>query len=81
MGHHEMLLGRALEGRRHQVLVSVKFGAMRGPDHAFLGVDGRPVAVKNFLAYTLQRLKTDYVDVYRLTRLDPNVPVEDTITE
>jgi aryl-alcohol dehydrogenase-like predicted oxidoreductase len=79
MGHNEMLIGRALEGRRDKVLLSVKFGAMRGPDHAFIGIDGRPAAVKNFLAYSLQRLKTDHIDVYRLSRLDPKVPVEETI--
>jgi aryl-alcohol dehydrogenase-like predicted oxidoreductase len=79
MGHNEMLLGRALEGRRHQVLLSVKFGALRTPTGAFTGVDGRPEAVKNFAAYSLQRLKTDYIDIYRLTRLDPSVPIEDTV--
>src|ERR1039457_5198952 len=78
MGHNEMLIGRALEGRRHEVLLSVKFGAMRSPDGAFIGVDGRPQAVKNFAAYTLQRLKTDHIDIYRLARVDPNVPIEDT---
>ncbi len=56
MGHNEMLIGRALKGRRDQALLSVKFGAMRGPDHSFIGIDGRPQAVKNSLAYSLQRL-------------------------
>ena len=79
MGHNEMLLGRALEGRRGGVLISVKFGAMRGPDHQFIGVDGRPRAVKNFLAYSLQRLKTDYIDIYRLSRVDPAIPIEETV--
>lgn len=79
MGHNEMLLGEALDGRRQQVLLSVKFGAMRAPGGAFLGVDGRPQAVKNSLAYSLQRLRTDHIDVYRLARLDPNVPIEDTV--
>jgi aryl-alcohol dehydrogenase-like predicted oxidoreductase len=79
MGHNEMLLGDAIAGRRDQVLLSVKFGAMRAPDGAFVGVDGRPQAVKNFAAYSLQRLRTDHIDVYRLARLDPNVPIEDTI--
>jgi aryl-alcohol dehydrogenase-like predicted oxidoreductase len=79
MGHNEMLLGKALAGRRDQVVLSVKFGAMRAPDGSWGGVDGRPAAVKNFLAYSLQRLKTDYVDVYRLARLDPRVPIEDTV--
>jgi len=79
MGHNEMLIGRALEGRRNRVLLSVKFGAMRAPDGAFVGVDGRPQAVRNFLAYTLQRLKTDHIDIYRLSRVDPAVPIENNI--
>ncbi len=80
MGHNEMLVGRALEGGlRDQVLLSVKFGAMRAPGGAFIGVDGRPQAVRNFLAYSLQRLKTDHVDVYRIARVDPAVPIEETI--
>jgi aryl-alcohol dehydrogenase-like predicted oxidoreductase len=78
-GHNEALLGRALTGRRGEVLLSVKFGALRGPDGGWHGVDGRPAAVKNFLAYSLQRLKTDHVDIYRLARLDPQVPIEDTV--
>lgn len=79
MGHNEMLLGRALKGRRDRVLLSVKFGALRTPTGAFLGVDGRPQAVKNFCAYSLQRLRTDRIDIYRPTRLDPGVPIEDTV--
>ena len=79
MGHNEMLLGRALEGRRDRVLLSVKFGAMRAPNSAFIGVDGRPQAVKNFAAYSLQRLKTDFIDIYRLSRVDPAVPIEETV--
>src|SRR5450755_2766726 len=79
MGHNELLLGRALRGRREKVLLSVKFGALRGPDGSWLGVDTRPVAVKNFLAHTLTRLGTDHVDVYRPARLDPNVPIEETV--
>jgi aryl-alcohol dehydrogenase-like predicted oxidoreductase len=79
MGHNEMLLGRALEGRRDKVLLSVKFGAMRSPGGAFIGVDGRPQAVKNYAAYSLQRLKTDHIDIYRLSRVDPGVPIEDTM--
>src|SRR5918911_1743215 len=75
MGHNEMLIGRALDGRRDQVLLSVKFGAMRDPRGAFTGVDGRPQAVKNFLAYSLQRLKTDHIDIYRLSRVDRAVPI------
>jgi aryl-alcohol dehydrogenase-like predicted oxidoreductase len=79
MGHNEMLLGRALKGRRDKALLSVKFGALRAPDGSWIGVDTRPVAVKNFLAHTLTRLGVDHVDVYRPTRLDPNVPIEETV--
>src|SRR2546421_441305 len=67
MGHNELLLRDALRGRpREEFLYSVKFGALRAPDYSFLGVDGRPEAVKTFLAYSLKRLGTDYVDIYRL---------------
>jgi aryl-alcohol dehydrogenase-like predicted oxidoreductase len=80
MGHNEMLIGEALKDRRREeALVSVKFGALRGPDGAWLGYDARPAAVKTALAYTLQRLGTDYIDIYRPSRLDPAVPIEDTI--
>jgi aryl-alcohol dehydrogenase-like predicted oxidoreductase len=80
MGHNEMLIRRALQGRdRSKVLISVKFGSLRDPRGNWLGSDGRPVAVKNALAYSLQRLGTDYVDIYRLGRVDPNVPTEETI--
>lgn len=79
MGHNEMLIGRAIKGRRDQVLLSVKFGALRGPDHGWIGFDARPTAVKTSLAYTLTRLGVDHIDIYRPARLDPNVPVEDTI--
>jgi aryl-alcohol dehydrogenase-like predicted oxidoreductase len=79
MGHNELLLGRALNGRRNQILISVKFGAMRSPEGAFVGVDARPQAVRNFLAYSLRRLGTDYIDIYRPARVDPAVPIEDTI--
>jgi aryl-alcohol dehydrogenase-like predicted oxidoreductase len=79
MGHNEMLLGRALKGRREKAFLSVKFGALRGPDGSWLGVDTRPVAVKNFLAHTLTRLGTDHVNVYRPARLDPKVPIEETV--
>ena len=78
-GHNEMLIGRALRDRREKPLLSVKFGALRGPDGSWLGVDGRPAAVKNFLAYTLNRLRVDHVDIYRIARLDPAVPIEETI--
>jgi aryl-alcohol dehydrogenase-like predicted oxidoreductase len=80
MGHNEMLIAESLKGRdRSKVQISVKFGAMRGPDGSWIGIDGRPQAVKNALAYTLKRLDTDHVDIYRLARLDAAVPVEDTI--
>jgi aryl-alcohol dehydrogenase-like predicted oxidoreductase len=79
-GHNELLIRDALRGRnRDEVAISVKFGALRGPEGGWLGVDGRPAAVKNSLAYTLRRLGTDHVDVYRLARLDPAVPIEETI--
>ena len=79
MGANELLLGRALRGRRDKVLLSVKFGALRGPDGSFIGQDCRPIAIKNALAYSLTRLGTDHVDIYRPARLDPAVPIEDTI--
>ena len=80
MGHNEMLLGSALRGRvREQVVISDKFGGLWDPEGRFIGIDGRPASVKNFLAYTLRRLGTDYVDIYRLARLDPTVPIEETI--
>jgi aryl-alcohol dehydrogenase-like predicted oxidoreductase len=79
MGYNELLLGRALQGRRERALISVKFGAMRGPDGSWLGFDARPAAVKNFLAYSLKRLGVDHVDIYRPSRRDPAVPIEDTI--
>jgi len=79
MGHNEMLIGRALHFQRDQVLLSVKFGAQRGPNGAWIGYDARPAAVKTALAYSLNRLGVDYIDIYRPARLDPNVPIEDTI--
>jgi aryl-alcohol dehydrogenase-like predicted oxidoreductase len=79
MGHNELLVGRAIAGRRERVQLSVKFGAMRGPDNSWGGVDTRPAAVKNFVAYSLQRLGVDFIDIYRPARLDPAVPIEDTI--
>jgi aryl-alcohol dehydrogenase-like predicted oxidoreductase len=82
-GHNEMLIGRALRERggadRDRVLVSVKFGGMRDPQGGFIGLDARPVAVKNFLAYTLRRLQVDHIDIYRPARVDPTVPIEDTV--
>jgi aryl-alcohol dehydrogenase-like predicted oxidoreductase len=79
MGHNEMLIGRALRFQRDQVMLSVKFGAQRAPSGAWLGFDARPAAVKTALAYSLQRLGVDYVDIYRPARLDPAVPIEETI--
>jgi aryl-alcohol dehydrogenase-like predicted oxidoreductase len=78
-GHNELLLGRALRGRRDQALLSVKFGALRGPDGSWLGIDTRPSAVSNFVAYSLTRLRVDHIDIYRPGRLDPQVPIEETI--
>jgi aryl-alcohol dehydrogenase-like predicted oxidoreductase len=78
-GHNELLIGRALRDRRGTAVLSVKFGALRGPDGGWIGMDTRPVAVKNFLGYSLKRLGVDYIDIYRPGRLDPNVPIEDTI--
>jgi aryl-alcohol dehydrogenase-like predicted oxidoreductase len=80
MGENEMLIRRALEERdRDDAVISVKFGVLRDPVGGWAGVDGRPVAVKNFLAYSLRRLGTDYVDVYRLGRYNPEVPIEETV--
>jgi aryl-alcohol dehydrogenase-like predicted oxidoreductase len=78
-GHNELLIGRALRDRRDHALLSVKFGALRGPDGNWLGVDTRPAAIKNFLSYTLTRLGVDHVDIYRAARLDPSVPIEETV--
>lgn len=80
MGHNEMLLAEALRGvPRETYQLSVKFGGQVAPDGAFIGFDGRPAAVKTSLSYSLQRLGTDHVDIYRPARLDPTVPIEDTI--
>ncbi len=79
IGSNELLVGQALRGKRDQALLSVKFGALRGPDGSFLGFDTRPAAVKNSLAHSLTRLGVDYIDIYRPSRLDPTVPIEDTI--
>ena len=80
MGHNEMLIASTLRGvPREHYLLSVKFGALRGPDGQFLGFDLRPGAIETALAYSLKRLGTDYVDIYRPARLDPAVPIEDSI--
>jgi aryl-alcohol dehydrogenase-like predicted oxidoreductase len=80
MGHNEMLIGEAAKGiARDRYQLSVKFGAMRDPAGNWMGYDARPKAVKSALAYSLQRLRVDHIDVYRPSRLDPDVPIEDTI--
>jgi aryl-alcohol dehydrogenase-like predicted oxidoreductase len=78
-GHNELLIGRALRDRRDHAVLSVKFGALRGPDGNWIGIDTRPAAVKNFAAYSLKRLGVDHIDIYRPGRLDPNVPIEETV--
>jgi aryl-alcohol dehydrogenase-like predicted oxidoreductase len=78
-GHNEALLRKALDGRRENALLSVKFGALRGPDGSWNGFDARPVAIKNFLAYSLTRLGVDHIDIYRPARLDPTVPIEEIV--
>lgn len=79
MGRNELLVGRALRGRRDMALISVKYGAMRAPDGAVVGFDTSPAATKNALAHSLTRLGVDHIDIYRPARLDPKVPIEDTI--
>jgi aryl-alcohol dehydrogenase-like predicted oxidoreductase len=80
MGHNEMLIGEALKGgKRDGALISVKFGALRDPSNAWLGYDARPAAVKTFLTYSLRRLGVDHINIYRPARLDPAVPIEDTV--
>src|SRR6202171_3662419 len=80
MGHNELLIREALAGvPREQLILSVKFGALRDPAGGWVGYDARPAAVKNFLTYSLQRLGVDYIDIYRPARLDPQVPIEDTV--
>ncbi len=80
MGHNELLIREALRGgKRDRAILSVKFGALRGPDGRWGGFDARPAALRNFVAYSLKRLGTDRIDIYRPARLDPAVPIEDTI--
>ena len=80
MGRNEMLIGEALRGLdRDRLTISVKFGALRDPDMGWAGYDARPAAVKNFAAYSLQRLGTDRIDIYRPARLDPGIPIEETV--
>ena len=83
MGHNELLINEALRTApadlRERALTSVKFGALRDPDNGWHGYDGRPAAVKNFVTYSLQRLGTDHIDIYRIARVDPHVPIEETV--
>ena len=80
MGDNEMLIARALADRgSDKPVISVKFGVLRDPSGGWAGVDARPVAVKNFLAYSLRRLRTDHIDIYRLGRFNPQVPIEETV--
>jgi pyridoxine 4-dehydrogenase len=80
MGHNELLIREALAGKnRDQLQISVKFGALRDPNRGFHGYDSRPAAIRNFVAYSLQRLGVEAIDVYRPARLDPDVPIEETI--
>lgn len=79
MGLNEILVGQAIRGRRDQAFLSVKFGSMRSPTGGWLGFDARPSAVKNFCAYSLQRLGVDVIDLYQPSRVDPSVPIEDTV--
>ncbi|MBO0852981.1 MAG: aldo/keto reductase [Nocardia sp.] len=79
-GHNEMLIGQALADRpREDYQLSVKFGGLRSPAGHFEGIDTRPAAMRNFLAYSMRRLGVDYIDIYRPSRLDPAVPIEDTV--
>ena len=78
-GHNESLIGRAIHGQRDRVFLSVKFGALRNHDGGFVGFDARPASIRNFLSYSLQRLQTDYIDLYFPSRIDPEVPVEDVV--
>jgi aryl-alcohol dehydrogenase-like predicted oxidoreductase len=79
MGHNEMLLRQVLKERRDEAFVCVKFGALRGPDYSFVGLDTRPATVKNFLSYSLKRLGVDHIDLYQPARVDPAVPIAETI--
>ena len=81
MGHNEMLISEALSktDKRDKALISVKFGGLREPSGQWIGYDARPAAVKTFASYSLKRLGVDHIDIYRPSRLDPNVPIEDTV--
>jgi aryl-alcohol dehydrogenase-like predicted oxidoreductase len=79
MGHNETLVARAIRRRRDQAFLSVKGGIQRTHTGTILGMDGRPKSIKNYAAYSLQRLGVDYIDLYQPARVDPSVPYEDTI--
>ena len=80
MGHNEMLIRDALKGgKRDRAFIMVKCGSLRSPDGKIVGDDARPQSIKNFLSYSLRRLGTDHVDLYQPSRVDPQVPIEDTI--
>jgi len=79
-GKSEMVIGEALKGqRRHKAFISVKFGMLAAPNGLMYGLDVRPIAIKNYLTYTLKRLNLDYIDLYEPARIDLGIPVEETI--
>jgi aryl-alcohol dehydrogenase-like predicted oxidoreductase len=78
-GRNELLIARAIKGRRDQIVLSVKAGALKSPDGRYIGFDMRPQAMKNWVAHSLSRLGTDYIDLYQPSRVDPQVPIEETI--
>ena len=79
VGKNEELVGRAIKGRRDQVIIATKFGNVRAEDGTFLGVNGRPEYVKQACEASLRRLGVDYIDLYYQHRVDPNTPIEETI--
>jgi aryl-alcohol dehydrogenase-like predicted oxidoreductase len=79
VGQNEKLVGQAIKDRRDQVIVATKFGNVRGEDGSFLGVNGHPDYVKQACDASLSRLGVDYIDLYYQHRVDPNVPIEETI--
>jgi len=80
LGHNEMVVRDALKGsKRERAFIAVKYGSLRGPDNKIIGDDASPRSTKAFLAFSLRRLGTDYVDLYQPSRVDPAVPIEDTI--
>ena len=78
-GHNEELISRAIADRRDQVVLATKFGNVRGPKGAFLGVNGKPEYVREACEASLRRLKVDTIDLYYQHRVDPNTPIEDTV--